>query len=109
MTGSGGASAMTTLHWIDATGKKEPLLAKPGVYASPNLSPDGKRVALTVTEGASQDIWVYDPELDVMTRLTFGGAPYAYQSWSPDGQFVVFSTVDKGIFQARADGAGSSW
>ncbi len=102
----GGASAMTTLQWIDASGKKEPLLAKPGAYASPSLSPDGKRLALTVTEGSSQDIWVYDPERDVMTRLTFGGAPYVYQSWSPDGQFVVFSTVDKGIFQARADGAG---
>ena len=95
-----------TLQWVDPTGKKEPLRAKPGVYRYPSLSPDGKRVALAVTEGGSQDIWVYDPQRDAMTRLTFGGGHYRYPIWSPDGQYVVFASVGKGIFQARADGAG---
>ena len=102
---SGGASALTTLQWVDPTGKKEPLRAKPGAYQDPSLSPDGKRVALTVTEGGSQDVWVYDPQRDAMTRLTFGGAVYRYPRWSPDGHYVVFSSVGNGIFQARADGA----
>ena len=56
-----------------AAAKKEPLLAKPGVYQYLSLSPDGKRVALTVTEGGSQDVWVYHQERDAMTRLTSGG------------------------------------
>ena len=51
------------------------------------------------------DIWVYDPQRDAMTRLTFGGGLYDYPTWSPDGQYVVFASVGKGIFQARADGA----
>ena len=102
---SGGASAMTSVQWVDPTGAKEPLRAKPGVYLFPSLSPDGKRIALTVTEGGSTDVWVYDPERDAMTRLTFGGANYRYLSWSPDGQYVVFSSVGNGIFQARVDGA----
>jgi len=101
---SGGASGMTTLQWVDTSGKKEPLLAKPGVYEYPNLSPDGKRVALSVTEGESQDIWVYDPQRDAMTRLSFGGGQYANAIWSPDGRYVVFSSVLGGIFQAHADG-----
>jgi serine/threonine protein kinase/Tol biopolymer transport system component len=107
---SGGALAMTTLQWMDATGKatlkKEPLLAKPGVYKYPNVSPDGKRVALGVSEGRSADIWVYDSQRDTMTRLTFGEVLSSDPTWSPDGKYVVFSSAGKGgIFQVRADGA----
>jgi len=102
---SGAASAMTTIQWVDSSGKKEPLPAKPGADLSPRLSPDGKRVALRVGEGGSGDVWVYDPQRDAMTRLTFGGGNYRYPTWSPDSQFVVFSSSGKGIFQARADGA----
>jgi hypothetical protein len=106
----GGASTLKVLQWVTpadgATGKKEPLRAKPGAYANPALSPDGKRVALSVTEGGSQDIWVYDPQRDAMTRLTFGGGIYRDPVWSPDGQYVVFASFGNGIFHARADGAG---
>ena len=101
---SGGASALMTVQWVDPTGKKEPLLAKPGLYQRPSLSQDGKRVALTVTEGRSQDVYVYDPQRDARTRLTFGGIK-AFPTWSPNGQYVVFSNVGNGLFQARADGA----
>jgi serine/threonine protein kinase len=102
-TGGSGAGMMT-VQWVDPTGRKEPLLAKPGVYNYPSISPDGKRVALRITEGGSEDIWVYDTQRDAMTRLTFGGALYDYIRWSPDGKYVVFGVRGKGIFQARADG-----
>jgi serine/threonine protein kinase/Tol biopolymer transport system component len=105
---SGGASAtMATLQWVDPTGKKEPLQARPGDYRGLSLSPDGKRVALAITEGGSSDVWVYDPQRDAMTRLTSGGGAYLLPIWSPDGQYVVFGRLTGGgIFQTRADGGG---
>jgi eukaryotic-like serine/threonine-protein kinase len=102
----GTALRMTTLQWVDATGRHDPLRAKPDAYLSLALSPDGKRVALTVNEGASMDVWICDPQRDAITRLTFGGMFYDYPAWSPDGQYVVFSRIGGGIFQVRADGAG---
>ena len=104
---SGDASGMATLQWVDPSGQKEPLQAKPGVYRFPSLSPDGKRVALTVAEGG-QDVWVYDSNRDAMTRLTFGGFNIS-PKWSPDGQSIVFLSSGKGIFQTRADGASQPY
>jgi serine/threonine-protein kinase len=67
------------------------------------VSPDGKRIAVTIRDGANEDLWVYDPQRDTITRLTFGGIN-VLPAWSPDGQYLVFATF-QGISQARADGA----
>jgi eukaryotic-like serine/threonine-protein kinase len=99
------ASRMMTLEWVDPTGKREPLPAHPGAYQSLRLSPDGKRVVLSVVAERGADIWVYEPQRDGMTRLTFGGGICSNPTWSPEGRYVVFESAAKGIFQARADGA----
>jgi eukaryotic-like serine/threonine-protein kinase len=93
---------LTTVQWLDTAGMKEPLLTKPGMYVNPSLSPDGKRLAIEVRDGASQDLWVYDLLRDVMTRSTFGGAFYS-PTWSPDGRYLVFGSR-VGMFWSHADG-----
>jgi serine/threonine-protein kinase len=95
------------IQWIDGTGKKEPLLAKPGAYYTPRISPDGNRlVSIQAGQRANVgDVWVYDLQRDAMTRLTFGGN-VTNPVWTSDGRYVVFSEVGKGIYWARADGAG---
>jgi eukaryotic-like serine/threonine-protein kinase len=103
---SGDAVRVTTVQWLDASGKQAPLLAKPGNYEDLNLSPDGKRLALSIISGSSQDICVYDPQRDAMTHLTFGGARYVGPIWSPDGQYLTFSLKTGGMFWTRANGAG---
>ena len=50
-------------------------------------------------------VWVYDLQRDVMTKLT-SVANAVVPIWSPDGRYVVFSDPLKGIYWARADGAG---
>jgi len=95
--------AMTTIQWVDPSGKREPLWPKPDAYQFPSASPDGSRIAVGV-RGSSQDVWVYDLRRDIPTRLTFGG-PAVGPRWSPNGLYVVFAVPGVGIFQARADGA----
>ena len=92
-----------------AEGARRKLLDEAGAYGNPRLSPDGKRLSLTVLRDGNFDIWVYDLERGVPTRLTFDDAPDTEQVWSPDGRFIVFSSGRAGadnLYRKRADGSG---
>jgi serine/threonine-protein kinase len=62
-----------------------------------------------VQRGTNWDVWVYDLERDVATRITFGEAYDADPVWSPDGSWIAYEGeiegVD-GIFRKRTDGTG---
>jgi eukaryotic-like serine/threonine-protein kinase len=99
-TGGVAGANLRTLQWLDAAGKAEPLLAKPGPYEQPRLSPDGQRLALD--DGS--DIWVYEARRDRMTPLTFGGGANLVPVWSPGGRYIAFQGPG-GIWWVRSDGA----
>ena len=103
---SGGAGGgLLTVAWLDGAGKAQTLLAKPGNYGRPSMSPNGQRLALEVTEGPGTDIWLYDWQRDTMTRLTFGGTAQG-PVWSPDGRYIAFLAPGGGIYLIRSDGSG---
>jgi serine/threonine-protein kinase len=71
--------------WLDAAGKTQPLLALPGAYGAPRLSPDGKKLAFLF----NGDIHIHDLERDTTTRFTFSGH-VSSPVWAPDGRHLVF-------------------
>jgi len=75
------------------------------LYSQPRISPDGTRLALTLSGARGTDIWVYDWQKDAMVPVTSGGGS-SYPVWSPDGRFIVLRQ-DGGLFWNRADGAGT--
>jgi serine/threonine-protein kinase len=101
-----GDRSTSTVQWVDPTGAAAPLLARAGVYETPRVSPDGRRLAITVRDGSGSDIWIYEPARDAMTRLTRSGVRVGNPLWTPDGQFVVYGAIGSGIWWMRADGAG---
>ena len=96
-----------TVQWLDRTGRLQPMLVKPGRYIHPAFSPDGKRLAVEVTDGPSVDIWIYEWQRDTFTRLTFNAGAGARMNpvWSPDGQYLAFWGKE-GMFWTRSDGGG---
>jgi serine/threonine-protein kinase len=95
-----------TVQWLESDGKTQALIPKSGNYGRPSLSPDGQRLAMEVSDGPSQDIWVYDLARDQMTRVTFDGNGNQVPIWTPDGRHIVFRNPE-GLSWTRADGAGT--
>jgi serine/threonine-protein kinase len=99
-----------TLVWIDRQGNAQATTAPPREYFGVRLSPDGKRVAATIAgaDSRTSDIWIVELERGTLTRLTFEGMNLN-PAWTPEGQRVVFSSLEgrkNGTYQVAADGSG---
>ncbi|MFQ5930120.1 MAG: hypothetical protein ACE5MK_10490, partial [Acidobacteriota bacterium] len=105
-----GAEIERTLVWMDRKGHEERLAADAHSYMHPRVSPDGTRLAITLTEPDNMDVWVYDLARQTLTRLTFDPAADQSPLWTPDGLRVVFRSAREGgdfnLFWKAADGTG---
>jgi serine/threonine protein kinase/Tol biopolymer transport system component len=102
----------TQLQWVDRSGKLLERVGEPSDQTELQLSPDGKRLAVSVFDPAkrSRDIWIHDLTRGIRTRFTFGAADEWASAWSPDGRRLAFSGNQSGIldlYEKTADGAGS--
>jgi eukaryotic-like serine/threonine-protein kinase len=104
----GSESAARRLVWVSRNGTEQAIPAPPRDYAYLRISPDGRRLALTIREQESQ-IWFYDFARDALTRLTFGGSMNEVPVWTQDGKRIAHLSNQGGqvnIFWEPADGSG---
>jgi serine/threonine-protein kinase len=96
------------LVWVDRRGQTADIAAPVRNYANPRFSPDGRRVALTVTAGESH-IWILDLVRDAFVRLTFEGRN-GWPVWSRDGREMIYASNRSGtswdIYKRPTDGTG---
>jgi len=107
--GSDTTDLRRTLVWVDRKGIAVPLSDVHRPYASPRISPDGRRIAVSILESGNYQIWTYDLERDRLSRLTHEKSN-ALGVWSPDGKQIAFSSNVPGpanIYTVSADGNGS--
>ena len=79
------------LVFVDRNGTDRPLGIERGDYHTPRFSPDGRHVALIRGAPSGHDVWVYDDERSVLSRLTFDGTASA-PLWSSDGTSIAFAS-----------------
>ena len=93
----------STLVWLDRQGNLNGSLGEPGLFGSPRLSPDGRRVSVDVDDPSREtaDIWIYDVATGVRTRLVAGTVPV----WSPGGDRIFFES-DSNLFVKPTSGEG---
>jgi eukaryotic-like serine/threonine-protein kinase len=110
LTYRSGGAGQPRLVWRGPTGDELGIAAESGAYATPTVSPDGKRVAYALTDQqGNEDIWVADLVQGGAIRLTFDSRPDNNPVWSPDGTRIVFAAIRGGsldLYEKNANGSG---
>ena len=102
-----GGSVSAQLAWVGRDGKATQVIRQDTGFLA-HLSPDGKRVAVTRNISGNFDIWLYELDRGVLTRLTFDAAQENYPVWSPDGRQVAFASSRSGVVQLYRKDAGGA-
>jgi dipeptidyl aminopeptidase/acylaminoacyl peptidase len=99
-----------SLFWMDRQGRFAPLRETPSAYYTPVFSPDGERLAITIYDGKKSEIWVYEWQRDILSRLTSDSVGDQYPIWTPDGLRITYARTERdgsfSVYWRRADGTG---
>jgi len=76
------------VFWVDRQGKAEPLPLPARAWLHPRISPDGRLLAIEA-EGANHDLFTYELERGMLTKITFDGLSHG-PVWTPDGKRLAF-------------------
>jgi Tol biopolymer transport system component len=98
--------------WMDREGVLEEIdpdwVAEFGTLA---LSPDGSRIAASLSGPDGRNVWVKELGSGTPMRLTFEGAFNIQPSWTSDGQSLSFVSDRNGsrdVYLKRADGGAAA-
>ncbi len=105
------AGSLRRVVWVNRQGVHEaPVIDTPLEYArNPRLSPDRRRLALTVGTSGHADIWIYDLDrANAGLRLTHQNHN-TFPTWSADGKRIIYlSITSMGGFMYSLPADGSS-
>jgi len=104
-------STRRNLAWVDRQGREEVLKAETKAYRDPRISPDGKRIALSVTAASNSNIWIWDLIRETLNRLTTDASIDIQPLWTRDGKRIFFASDSKvggnmRVYWKAADGTG---
>jgi eukaryotic-like serine/threonine-protein kinase len=107
-----GGEVSRQLTWVDRTGKTLGAVGEPDAndLRYPELSLDGRRVAMRRTAQGNPDLWLADLARGGLTRLTFDTAIDTTPVWSPDGLQVAFASTRNrvlSLYLMRSNGSGA--
>src|SRR5438876_848016 len=99
---------VSRLYVLDvASGAIRPLVSRPGFWASPAVSPDGRTVALTGSDSSDHthrtaDLWTAGLDGSGLRDLsrTLDRDPDNLR-WAPDGKGIYFTAPDRGSINVR--------
>jgi tricorn protease len=94
-------------------GEARRLTSVNAVTEGPYFSPDGSRIAYSITQGGLTDVYEVSAEGGVPRRLTWEPTGNSAVGWTPDGKDVLFASGHTSysdfprLFRTHADGTGS--
>jgi serine/threonine-protein kinase len=98
------------LIWLDTDDQRERVTEDARRFIDPQLSPDGRRVAVRIGDPAVSDVWIVDLETGTLAQVTFGLRAFR-PTWTPDSRSVtvgVHGPEGWRLVSIDADGQGDA-
>jgi TolB protein len=91
-----------------STGRRNSVAAFKGLNSAPSWSPDGKKLALTLSKGGNPEIYTLELATGTLARVTHNSQAIDTEAvWLPNGNELLF-TSDRGgrpqIYRVSAEG-----
>ncbi|HVT44498.1 MAG TPA: protein kinase [Thermoanaerobaculia bacterium] len=107
----GAGFRLSQLVWVDRSGRDQGTIAPPGLFFSPRISHDQRRVAVDLSNVADGqgDIWIWDLQRGVSSRLTYDPANESVPLWSADEKQIIYHGVSSGtsnLYRVPSGGTG---
>jgi serine/threonine protein kinase len=83
-------AALSSLTWADRKGKDLGRLGEPAVMFNPTISPDGRRVAMDISDPKANNVDVWIAGAGGNTRFTYDPAEEVVGVWSRDGSRIAY-------------------
>ncbi len=97
--------------WVDRTGKELARFGEPGLYSSPQPSPDGSLVGLVRSDPDTGrgDVWIVDTSRNTVSRSTFAEGNDVRYAFSPDAEEIAVSALSSvgRLWIQPANGSGN--
>jgi Tol biopolymer transport system component len=87
-------AVLSRLIWFDRSGQRLSSIGPIADHGNLEISPDGSRVAVAVTDAAraTRDIWMYNLASGERTQFTSDPSDENWSIWSPDGSRVLLNS-----------------
>ena len=102
-------AVLSVLTWMDRSGKELGRVGEPMVIANPTISPDGRRVAVDISDQKANnvDVWLLSLTQAGNSRFTFDPTEEVVAVWSRDGNTLAYRGIPASglaLFLKRASG-----
>jgi TolB protein len=79
-----------------ATGQRQKLASYRGINGAPELSPDGTKLALTLSYGGNPDVYILNLGTKKLQKITKSLSIDTEPVWMPDGKSLLFTSDRSG-------------
>lgn len=86
-----GPRSVMRLAWVSRSGVVQRFIGEPlDQLRFPAVSPDGRKIAVVAYLNGVMDVWIYDLQQGIQTRLPTEASMDRFPVWSPGSDTVVF-------------------